>query len=79
MAATWINCGSGGILLGVVAPVAFGTAERSDFRFAVIQFEQELHAAACTAGEGLTDTYATRPSLPLVGPRGTVISVRRRV
>lgn len=37
------------------ARVPLAAAERSAFRAAVIQFEQELQAAACTAGEGLTD------------------------
>lgn len=32
-----------------------GTAERNTFRAAVVQSEQELYAAACTAGDALTD------------------------
>jgi transposase InsO family protein len=32
-----------------------GEAERNTFRAAVVQCEQELHAAACTAGSALTD------------------------
>jgi transposase InsO family protein len=32
-----------------------GEAERNTFRTAVVQFEQELYAAACTSGDVLTD------------------------
>jgi transposase InsO family protein len=50
--------------LGLVAGTAadrfaarppLGAAERNTFRAAVVQFEQELHAEACTAGHVLTD------------------------
>ncbi len=37
------------------ARALLGTAERNTFRAAVVQFEQELYAAACTAGGVLTD------------------------
>lgn len=32
-----------------------GEAERNTFRTAVVQYEQQLHAETCTAGEALTD------------------------
>ena len=37
------------------ARTPLGEAERNSFRAAVLQCEQELYAAACTAGEMLTD------------------------
>ena len=40
------------------ARLPLGEAERDNFRATVVQYEQELYAVACTAGDALTDKLA---------------------